>query len=238
MMKIRMILLAVLLALSSHSLADSDESGFLDDYSRLEPIPGSERVSRYLAPGATEKLAKVTAVMIPQPTVIIAKDSKYRGAKPDDLKAVADVFQAVMAEELGKDFVIAQNPAPGVVVMNFGITNVYLKKPKKHVWNFIPVALVVGTVKNAVFDSFQQNINLTGANFESQVIDATTNEKLGAIVDKEGSRTDKEQFTSWQEFETHLRTLAMRFACRLKNAKAGEGSQQDCDALEAPEPSK
>lgn len=238
MMKIRMILLAVLLALSSHSLADSDESGFLDDYSRLEPVPGSERVSRYLAPGATEKLAKVTAVMIPQPTVIIAKDSKFQGAKPDDLKALADSFQALMAEQMGKDFMIAQNQAPGVLVLNFAITDVYLKKPKRHLWGYLPPALVLGTVKNKVFDSFEQNIDLTGANFEAELLMSGTNEQLGAIVDKEGSRKDKQLFTSWAEFETKMHTLAMRFACRIKNAKAGAGTPQNCEAIEAPAPSK
>ena len=106
----RKFLFLILLALlaGGQAMADSHESGFLDDYSKLQPVPGSERVSRYLAPGANEKLAKVAAILIPQPTVIIAKDSKFRGAKPDDLKAVADVFHAVLAQELGKDFVIAR----------------------------------------------------------------------------------------------------------------------------------
>lgn len=231
-----LLLLTVLLSIGQ-VFADSHESGFLDDYSKLQPVPGSERVSRYLAPGANEKLAKITAILIPQPTVIIAKDSKFRGAKPDDLKAVADVFHAVLAQELGKDFVIAQNAAPGVLILNVGITNVYLKKPQKHLWNFIPVALVVGAVKNAAFDSFQEKVNLTGANFEAEMLLGGTNEELGALVDQEGSRKDKQAFTSWGEFETLLRTLAMRFACRVKNAKVGDDSRRDCDAIEAPAPS-
>lgn len=237
-MRTSLFLFLALLLSGGQAIADSHESGFLGDYSRLEKVAGSPNVSRYLAPGASEKLAKVTTILVPQPTVIIAKDSKYRGAKPDDLKALADAFQAIMIEELGKDFVIAQNPAPGVLLLNFGITDVYLKKPKRHLWGYLPPALVLGTVKNKVFDSFQQNIDLTGANFEAELIMSGTDEQLGAIVDKEGSRKDKKEFTSWAEFETELRTLAMRFACRIKNAKAGAGTQQNCDAIEAPAPSK
>ncbi len=63
--------------------AEDSDSGFLDDYSKLEPIAGTNaRV--YNAPGAFESFKNYKAVMIDQPEFIIAADSKYRGGKPKD----------------------------------------------------------------------------------------------------------------------------------------------------------
>jgi hypothetical protein len=67
---------------------------FLTDYSKLTPRQsdkGTEWI--YLAPGAKQKLAKYSAVMVDQPEVMISPQSEYKGAKPDDLAAVANMMR-------------------------------------------------------------------------------------------------------------------------------------------------
>jgi hypothetical protein len=39
------------------------------------------------------RLAKLDSVMIDQPEIFVSPDSKYKGLKPDDAKALADAIQ-------------------------------------------------------------------------------------------------------------------------------------------------
>ena len=125
---------------------------------------------------------------------------------------------------------IGQNAAPGSVVLRFGITNVYLKKHHRGLLSYTPGGFVVHAAKSH-FNSFQKNIDLTGASIEAELILPGSNERLAAIVDNTGSRSTKKQFSSWEEFEAEMRTLAKRLKCRLDNAHVGESQRKNCDAM-------
>ena len=75
----------------------ADDSGVLSDYSQLKPIAGTE-IRLYTAPGAYTEVKKYTAVMIDQPEIVIADDSKYKGIKPDDAKLVADTMRKALTD--------------------------------------------------------------------------------------------------------------------------------------------
>ena len=67
----------------------AQDSGFLDDYSRLVENPefGFSRV--YMKPGAEDYLARIDKLMIDQPSFVFSSDSKYKGVKPSDVMFVA-----------------------------------------------------------------------------------------------------------------------------------------------------
>ena len=91
---------AAFLLLCTTGLA-ADDSGFLSDYSQLKPIAGTE-IRLYTAPGAYTEVKKYTAVMIDQPEIVIADDSKYKGIKPDDAKLIADNMRKALGEAVTK----------------------------------------------------------------------------------------------------------------------------------------
>jgi len=70
---------ALLLSASMEILAEN--SGFLSDYSKLKPLAGSDTLM-YTAPNAYTDFKNYKAVMIDQPELVIANDSKYKGIKP------------------------------------------------------------------------------------------------------------------------------------------------------------
>ena len=65
---------ALFLLLTTEIFADN--SGFLSDYSQLRPVKGTD-IQMYTAPNAYTDFKNYTAVMIDQPELVIANDSKY-----------------------------------------------------------------------------------------------------------------------------------------------------------------
>ena len=83
--------LAIFVATSAFGAAsaqDIQHSDFLTDYSNLKKSADAAMDYEYLAPGA-ENMANYSAVMIDQPEIFIAPNSKYKGMKPDDMKVLA-----------------------------------------------------------------------------------------------------------------------------------------------------
>ena len=73
---------------------DFVSSDFLSDYSQLKQSSDEYMDYTYLAEGAPGKMADYSAVMIDQPEIFVAADSKYKGMKPDDMKQLADAFRS------------------------------------------------------------------------------------------------------------------------------------------------
>ena len=118
---------ALFLLLTTEIFADN--SGFLSDYSRLKPVKGTE-IRMYTAPDAYEEFKNYTAVMIDQPELVIANDSRYKGFKPDDAKAVADTMRKSLSDAVTKGgrVAVVDKPGPGVLFVRLAASNIHLKK--------------------------------------------------------------------------------------------------------------
>jgi hypothetical protein len=207
--------------------ADDSESGFLDDYSILEPIAGTDaRV--YNAPGAFENFKNYKAVMIDQPEFIIAADSKYRGVKPDEAKAVADFMRQKMSEAVSKTLPVVDRAGPGVLYVGIAASNIHLAKKKRGILGYTPAGFVVGSAVSAG-EGMQQKIVLQNMVLEIKVLDSQTQELLAAAVDKidPGSKKPGE---SWADEDTVMEYWSKRFHCRLDNAGKPKDQWQNCEA--------
>lgn len=108
--------LTAALLLSASTVTAADNSGFLTDYSKLKPLAGSNTLM-YTAPNAPTDFKKYKAVMMDQPEFVIADDSKYKGVKPDDAKAVADALRVQLSDAVTKNgrLFVVDKPGPGVL---------------------------------------------------------------------------------------------------------------------------
>jgi hypothetical protein len=213
--------------LASGANADDSDSGFLDDYSKLKPIAGTDaRV--YNAPGALEGFKNYKAVMIDQPEFIIAADSKYRGIKPDQAKAVADFMRQKMSEAVSKTLPVVDRAGPGVLYVGIAASNIHLAKKKRGVLGYTPAGFVVGSAVSAGQD-MQQKIVLQDMNLEIKVLDSQTHELLAAAVDKIDTKTKKPS-ESWADEQTVMEYWSNRFHCRLDNAGKPKDQWQNCEA--------
>ena len=209
-------------------------SGFLNDYSKLEPNPEIVTDLIYTAPGGMEKVRRADSIMVDQPEIFIHPDSKYQGMKPDDMKVLSDAFREIMINELKETFSIVEEAGPNVLYFRMAITGLYLKK--KHTKNplaYTPIGLVTQGVKKAVTRDITKKISLVEANIEAALMMSQTGERLGAMVLQRGVRKDKEKGqkeapTSWDDLEVYMQRAGTRLGCRLENAHLPEGERIDC----------
>ncbi len=205
---------------------DLQSSGFLSDYSQLKKTSDKYMGYSYLVQGAEDRMANYTAVMIDQPEIFIAPNSKYKGIKPDDMKVLADAFRTSMSQSLAQDFMIVEQAGPNVLYVRFAITNLQLKKKKKGLLSYTPVGLVAGAAKSALTSDITKKIDLKGLVMEMEVLDSNSEQQLAAAVEvRSGS---KEEPASWAELEAMIGVYAQRMRCTLDNARIPEESRVDC----------
>jgi hypothetical protein len=167
-------------------------SGFLGDYSALQPGPVGGAKYRYVKPGVDFK--KYTKVMLDSVIFFFADDSKYKGIDPNDLKELADVFNQEAVKALGDAYPVVADPGPDVIRIRVAVTKLEPSSPGRSVVSsVIPVGIAVSLVKKAATGSW------TGAGktgMEIEVLDSMSNERIAAGVDERpGGKTSS--FSKW-----------------------------------------
>ena len=221
--------LATALLLSSATNLVADDSGFLTDYSTLKPIAGSN-ARLYSAPNAFSDFKNYKAVMIDQPEFVIADDSKYKGVKPDEAKAVADALRAQMSDTVTKNgrMFVVDKPGPGVLYVRMAASNVHLAKKKRGLLGYTPAGFVVGSAV-AAGQEMEQKIILQDMNLEIEIQDSQTQKVLAAMVDKVDPGKKAKAGESWSKENTVMDYWANRFNCRLENSQKPQNEWEDCE---------
>jgi len=207
------------------------ESGFFDDYSRLGPEEADWVSYSYTRDDFREKIGNARALVIPQPEIFLAPDSKYKGMKPEDMAIISDSMRALVADAFSDSFQITNTAGPNTLVVRMGFSNLYLKKKGRKLIGYVPVAFVATSAQRALLNEFTDNVLLTEVVWEGEVLDAETGEVLAQLMLELGDRKDKKQFTSWEELETALMVGAKRLRCRFDNASLPATDRRDCLAI-------
>ncbi len=201
-------------------------SGFLVDYSEFEAQ--GEGVFTYQTAKGIDALADYEAIMIDQPEIIIAANSKYKGMKPDDMKLISDTLRIVLVKQLERSNLrIVTTAGPNTLYLNTAITDLHLKKKRKRVLQFTPIG-ITATLVTMPFRDVMNKIDLQQVTFEAELLDSQNEDRLGARIERLGSATDKKQQTSWDEFLEGLEGTAARLACLIDNTALAVDVRKDC----------
>lgn len=222
-----MAMLALLSLLIPASVLGQEFSGFLEDYSMLEAQ--GERAFVYQTAEGVDAVAGYEAIMIDQPEIIIAADSKYKAMKPDDMKLISDTLRMVLVQQLERsNYRIVTTTGPKTLYLRTAITDLHLKKKRKRLVQFTPIG-IVATVATMPFKDVMNKINLQQVTFEAELLDSQNEKRLGARVEQTGSATDKKQDTSWDEFLERLEGTGGRLACLMDNAALAVEARKNCE---------
>ncbi len=212
--------------------AAGQDTGFLTDYSLLKARKGDVVDRVYIVPNAIEKMKEYNAVLVDQPEIFISPDSKYKGAKPDQLKQLADTARLAMMERLeAGGYTVADGPGPGVLYMRWAIADLYLKKKKRGLLSYTPVGMVVHTTKQAAIRDLWKKIDIVELGLEVEFSDAVSGDILAAATSKQGVRKSKGQeqdLVTWEELDAMFSTVGERARCNLDNAKLPQSEWQVC----------
>lgn len=221
-----LVFFSVIAASGSVLAQDIGSSDFLSDYTQLKQSSDAHMDYTYLAEDAPGKMAKYSAVMIDQPEIFVAANSKYKGMKPDDMKQLADAFRASMAQSLSTTYMIVDQPGPNVLYIRFAISNVQLKKHKKGLLGYTPIGLVAGAAKSALTSDFTKKIDLKGLTMEVEILDSNSAEQFAALLETRSGKKDEP--ASWEELEALITVYSQRVGCRLDNARVAEENRTNC----------
>lgn len=181
----------------------------------------------YIAPDAFNRISAYNQLMVDQPEIVISADSKYRGAKPQDLKEVAESLRTVMIEGIGGRFPVVDEPGEGAALMSWAVSNIYLKKRKRSLLGYTPVGAVAYGARNLASDAVDST-RAYDVVFEFEVTSSTTGEVLFAGIVDLGAAGDEVQFESGLALANGI---GQRIGCRLNNSRIAAGEREDCIAI-------
>ena len=192
----------------------------------------------YKPPEIYERLVNYDKIMIDQPEIWIDPDSKYRGTKPDNIKAIADLMREnLTAKVIDRGYEVVDEPGPDVLYIRVALTDLYLKKKRRGVLGYTPVGAVAKLGVDAIRDMMKK-VDIIEIAIQMEFQDSVTEEVIGAIIIKRGARKNKETGQKLTRYDFKFLRLEMRYysarlACSLDNARVPEAQQVDCEKAEA-----
>lgn len=233
-MRIRLLIL--MLGLFGAASASTQENSFFTDPSLLEPWDQGTFDRGYVHPDIIQKSQGYDSVMIDQPEVFVAADSKYKGAKGDHLKQLADVARLTMMDSIeAGGYTITDEPGPNVVFIRWAIADLYLQKKKRGILSYTPVGMVVHTTRQAATRDLWKKIDIVELGLMIEWSNSVSGELLSAGDARQGLRKAKGRkadMVSWQEVEALFLTVGEQTRCHMDNNELEEGKKRlDCDSI-------
>ena len=176
-----------------------DRSGFLGDYSQLEPREGFEVQEVYINPDAAWE--SYDSVQIDSVTLWVNEETQ--SLEDEERQMLTDLLYKALTDQLTEKFHIVDRLGPNVMRVRAALTQVKgANVPLRTVSTIVPVMFVVST---AVGLSADVTNTVGTATLEAELLDSITGERLAATVDQRagtksvlaGSRT----FESWGDVQ-------------------------------------
>lgn len=199
-------------ALAAGGCGRAEFSGFLEPYTGFQSISRFDPNLEYVQPGV--RWGDYKKVRVAQVLTYVQPLGGYRPVDPDELKWLADYFEAQLMEALGRRFELTADPGPGVLDVRAAITRL---RPTNRAANaaawLTPGSLAVTAGYTAVTNS---NLVLGEAGVEVELADSLTGVRRYAFVGMHlGSGLELEQVTRWGIAMKALREWADLVAARL-----------------------
>lgn len=194
-----------------------NNSGFLPDYSMLEPGEPGEALLRYQNPKAD--WPSYNKILI-DPVLIWSRTDALPDATPKrDLQRLANNFYQMIINELGKDFEIVEEPEPRALRIQVALTNIEQATGAVHVTTaVVPEGHMIFSGKDFVTG---KPLLVGEVNAEYKVIDARTGQILLMAVDRRlGGKVIQKNIDTWDDANKILELYAKygRFRlCKLRD---------------------
>jgi hypothetical protein len=185
-------------------------SGFLGDYSLLQPGGQGQALYRYIAPNVN--WSQYNAIMIDPVTFWDSPDSSV---PPDKQQMLCTYFYNQLQQSLAKYFQIADQPGPGVMRLQVAITNATAATPVLRTASVvIPQMRVVNRLKELATGSFGF---VGSARGEMKLTDSVTGAILAEGIDQQmgGNAVQTAATWQWQDAERAFNHWSDLMATRL-----------------------
>ena len=193
------------------------KSGFLEDYSILRK--GGEGEASLVYWSQTANFAAYDKVVIDPVTVWLGPNSSLKNVSLKIRQQLANEFHAAIVKELGKDFGIVKELAPGTMRVRVALTDAKESNPTLDtISTYIPQARMLQTVATMGSDT----AGFVGeASAEGEVRDALTGALLAAGVDRRaGTKAlGGDTFDSWDDARQAFEAWSKQFSANLRKRR-------------------
>jgi hypothetical protein len=212
----------LMMALAACAVTEQDkpasiqQTGFLKDYSQLQPGTKDQALLRYINPNA--RWSQYTKVLIEPVTFWGDPSSKV---SVQDQQQLCSYYYNKLNEDLSKKFQIVNRPGPGVMTVRVALTDPTTATPVlRSVSVVIPQARLLNSVTNLATGSYAF---VGSAQSEAEIDDSQTGERLAAAVDKRSGGLSIKNADVWQwgDAENAMDLWAQRTADRLSVLHSG-----------------
>jgi hypothetical protein len=199
----------------------SEQSGFLSDYSKLEPDPKNPNLLVYWKDKGVLKNSH--KFMLEPVTVYLLPQAQQRGIDPEQLDKLARSFTEALRDELTKSgrYEIVTKPGPGVMVLRIAITNLEPTGRGKNAT--VKGAATAASVAVAPGASLLvPRLSVGKVAIEGEMVDSVSGEVEAAFMtSKTGSRffSGLKAYQTWGDINAAFRTWAKNFRKELDDAQ-------------------
>ena len=194
-------------------------SGFLGDYSKLLPAPGNGDLLLYLRDA--NALKNYHKFIFDPVNIYLLPESSGHAIDADDLYRLAEFFRETVIDEFkGSKFEFVEDPGPGVLELNFAITDV---SPTGGTRN--------GVVKGAATTASIMTVPGIGLvvprlsvgriSIEGEMLDSVSGERIVALMTSGRGRrwfSGLNTFRTWGDIQRAFRSWARNFRERMDAA--------------------
>jgi Protein of unknown function (DUF3313) len=194
-------------------------SGFLGDYSKLVPDPNNGNLLFYKRDPTV--LKDYHKFIFDPVNIYLLPESRAHAIDADDLYRLAEYFREAVMDELKKSgFEFVKDPGPGVLELNFAITDV---SPTGGTTNAVVTGaataasiMVVPGIGLAV-----PRLSVGRVSIEGEMLDSVSRERMVAFVTSRGGRrwfSGLNRFRTWGDIQRAFRAWAREFREHMEGA--------------------
>lgn len=193
-------------------------SGFLKDYSQLQPDPMDKKGAMYWQASGVS-FRSYGKFMVDPVSLHFAPELSGETTKVDPYVAnalTAHLHKSIVAE-LSKRYEIVEKGGPGVARIRPAITSIDVQRKGMKVYNFVPVGLVITGVGEAT--GARDSVAVLG--MEGEITDSLTGKSIASVVQTHGLEVDvkkEEDYTEKHAYST-LEYWAKKLLLRISSAK-------------------
>lgn len=189
----------------------AEPSGFLKDYSKLHAAANeTDATMVYFTPDKA-KFKSYTKVWVEPVQVWRGEKSDAKDLDKEDAHYLSQFLWSRLNEEFRKDYIMVQEPGPGVMRLRVGITEAGKNIPVLDNLT-APVSMVLSDGKKSLV-GIQPFVGK--ATIEAEVTDSQTGELLAAAVDRRGGgKYAWKSLHRWGDVEAAYTYWAKKFAWR------------------------
>jgi hypothetical protein len=152
--------------------AGQEFSGFLKDYSALQPNPNVESALTYVSSDAQKNLRSYFAIMVDPVEVYVATDVDEAKISESSRKAVTNYFEHALKQAVSDAFPIVEAPGPLTLRLRAALVGVDVGGP-------VPAGDLPPDV-----GPLDHPLNIGKLRVEMELLDSETGERIAAMVDK------------------------------------------------------